>query len=346
MKKKQNIVHIAHPGGHRKAYLDLFVSITNFQPEIGPISKKNIILLLRAEKVLFATVGKHFRRYFAVSLIRSLFGKPTCTIFLGAVKFRANIESQSSHLDKLLIKIWKLLPKQKLLAILPYNIEPSLSRVTNDYISDPQMWDLWFNDYPNIFPQTALSKLVEKKRKGREVLIFLGKKDKRKSFGELVAFTKKNRNHILTVAAGRVAQECAHEAAELLSLGMMVEDRYISDNELLSLYNVADFAWCYYAPVYDQPSGIYGRAIQLGVTPVVRSGSMIARISDKFSIPCIKLKKEGFESPKESKERSAQSQVKPLTLSERRQLFTGLRDESLNKLKNYLELEINLIDSE
>lgn len=335
----RGIVHIIDSGGHRKAYLDLFVAITNFQPLVGPISTKSARKLLQAPSLLFATVGRHFRRHFVVSLIRSLLGKPSCVLFLGAISFRTGIESNTNYLDRILAKIWTVLPKQKILAILPYESEPSLARVTNDYIFDPQIWDMWFNDCPSALPSTALSALVEEKRGGRDVLIFLGKKDKRKSFGELVRFAKENRGQILVVAAGKVAEECAVEADELRALGMMVEDRFISDDELLSLYAVADYVWCYYAPLYDQPSGIYGRAIQLGVKPIVRSGSFIANLSDQFGIPSIKLKMEDFAGRTAPIECAIPSAGDPLTLSERRKLFTEIRDDSLSKLRNYLELK-------
>ena len=43
---------------------------------------------------------------------------------------------------------------------------------------------------------------------------------------------------------------------------------------MLALYSIADLAWCFYSPEYDQASGILGRALQFSVTPVVRKGSV------------------------------------------------------------------------
>jgi len=60
---------------------------------------------------------------------------------------------------------------------------------------------------------------------------------------------------------------------------MIVEDRYDTDAEIVSLYRVADLAWCRYAPGYDQASLVFGRALQIGVTPVLREGSVIADLA-------------------------------------------------------------------
>lgn len=50
------------------------------------------------------------------------------------------------------------------------------------------------------------------------------------------------------------------------------------DEEILSLYKVADLVWCSDAPDDDQASGVFGRAIQTGVEPVFRKGSLPDRL--------------------------------------------------------------------
>lgn len=59
---------------------------------------------------------------------------------------------------------------------------------------------------------------------------------------------------------------------------MLAEDRIVTDDEILRLYKVADLAWCCYAPDYDQASGVFGRALQTGVEPVVREGRVLSDI--------------------------------------------------------------------
>ncbi len=52
-------------------------------------------------------------------------------------------------------------------------------------------------------------------------------------------------------------------------------DRFLSDDELLSLFKLADMAWCCYPVQRDMSSGIFGRCWQIGVIPVVRQGSLL-----------------------------------------------------------------------
>ncbi len=330
----ENIVHIAHPVGHRKAYLDLFVNLTGFKPLIGPVSRQNFLELVSAKKVLFATVGHAFRRFWLVCLLRSITGKTTGVIFLGAMRYRTASNLPTSFFDRFLLKIWKILPKQRLLAITPYNVEPTLAEVTNDYIYDPQMWDLWLENTPVVFPTTPLSTSVERVKKGKNVLIFIGQTTKQKGFEELVKFAEANRATLHVVAAGTVSQECATAVEKLRSLNMTVENRFITDEELLSLYGITDYAWSFYPPEYDQASGIFGRAIQLGVKPVIRTGSVIARTAEQLNIPSIQLEMEDFDN--EMTARAALGKGEVLAPLERQQLFIELRDESLEKLQRAL----------
>jgi hypothetical protein len=139
------------------------------------------------------------------------------------------------------------------------------------------MWDLWV-DGPPVLPETELSRRVKRESEGRKIMIFIGMANYIKGFPELVETAQREHESLLVVVAGRVAQEYADEVALLRRLGMIVEDRYVSDDEVLSLYNVADYAWCRYAPEYDQASGVFGRAIQTGVMPVVRTGSVVHQL--------------------------------------------------------------------
>jgi hypothetical protein len=42
-------------------------------------------------------------------------------------------------------------------------------------------------------------------------------------------------------------------------------------------------ASCCRTPEYDQASGVFGRALQTGVVPVVREGRVVVALSKKFS---------------------------------------------------------------
>lgn len=296
MGKQRKIVHIDNELGHRKAYLELFVDLFDFTPSIGKITKRNRSSLINTKVLLFATVGKSYKRQLFVCLVRSILLKPTVSLFLGVGDFTKKKQSRFFLLDYILLKIWKSLPKQKVLSILPYDIDSSSKKFTNGWIYDPQLWDMSIKESENSFPSTELSlKAIEKSNK-RKILIFLGKITKQKGFDFLIDFTENNKKDVFVVVAGRMTKECKPLGGKLKRAGMMVIDRFISDEELFSLYSIADFAWSYYKPEYDQSSGIFGRAIQLGVIPIIRSGSIISKISKSIGCNVLALNNKQIQS--------------------------------------------------
>jgi N-acetyl-beta-hexosaminidase len=69
---------------------------------------------------------------------------------------------------------------------------------------------------------------------------------------------------------------------------MIVEDRRISDEELISLYGVADYVWCRYSQSSSSmSSGVFGRAVQLGKTAVVSTGSYLDRLARLLRHPVV-----------------------------------------------------------
>jgi hypothetical protein len=54
----------------------------------------------------------------------------------------------------------------------------------------------------------------------------------------------------------------------------------VSDEELFSLYRVADIIWCCFTPVRDLSSGVFGRAMQFGRPAIVRTGSHLATLQE------------------------------------------------------------------
>jgi hypothetical protein len=224
--------------------------------------------------VFFATIDDDYAGFITVALLRSLLGRPTSGLFLRPLQcFRT--ERPIVYPIKRRVFRWLCrLPGLRLLSIIPHDIRPELREVTHDWIHDPQMWDLWV-DGPPVLPDTDLSRSVEAARRGRRVAIFIGGANLRKGFGDFAARAGAEHETTLFVSAGRVGYDCAKHAADLRGLGMIVEDRFVTDNEILSLYKAADLAWCCYSAEYDQASGVFGRALQTGVEPVVRDGSIL-----------------------------------------------------------------------
>lgn len=268
------VIHITASDGHRPSYRDLFVKLLEGAPSTGPIRGRRFWHLVRADKVLFATIDDDYLGFIAVALLRAIQRKPTTGLFLRPLQcFRT--ERPIVYPMKRSVFRWLCkLPRLRLLSIIPHDTSPELAEVSNDWIYDPQMWDLWVEG-PPVLPDTDLSRRVEAERQGRKVMIFIGAGNRIKGFPEFVAQAKEEPDKMLAIVAGRVNLEYKDLSDRLKQLGMIVEDRFVTDDEILSLYKIADLAWCRYAPDYDQASGIFGRALQTGVVPIVREGSLL-----------------------------------------------------------------------
>ena len=269
--------------GHRVSYQSLFLKLLDGTPSTGPIRRACFRNLLRAKKVFFVTIDDDYVGFIAVAVIRSLLGRKTAGLFLRNMQCFRRDRPVVYPLKRLAFRLICRLPGLRLLSIIPHDLYPELREVTHDWIHDPQMWDLWV-DGPPVLPDTALKRRVEQVRNRRPVLIYVGGANKRKGYDELCSMTLREPGRWLVVSAGKVAPECVKYADELRQLGMIVEDRYMRDDEIESLYGIADYAWCRYSPGYDLASGVFGRAIQTGVQPIIREGSVIDEVWRRYKL--------------------------------------------------------------
>lgn len=278
---RPSLVHISTGSGHRPSYADLFARLFDLQPSLGPIRGRAFWRLVGAHRLLFATIDDDYAGFAAVALCRALMGRRTAGLFLRPAQiFSGGDRPVATRAKRALFAVLRRLPGLRLLSIIPFDIRPELARVAHDWAHDPQMWDLWVDGPPSL-PETDLSRQVQAQRAGRRVMIFVGRADRAKGFDLFAARAEAEAGQLFCVSAGRVSPECAADARRLAGLGMIVEDRFVTDDEILSLYGVADLAWCHYAPEYDQASGVYGRAVQTGVEPVVRPGSILQAFHDR-----------------------------------------------------------------
>lgn len=286
----RTIVHISATDGHHPSYQDIFVRLLNGEASTGSICSNIFWKLVREPCVFFATIDADYFGFVAVALIRSLLGKPTTGLFLRPQQCFKTDRPIIYPAKRICFRWLCKTPKINLLSIIPHYLRPELKEVTNNWIYDPQMWDLWLDGPPQL-PDTPLSRRVESEAKSRRVVIYIGTATTSKGFLELEKFAQKYTNEYLIVVGGKIQPECHESMQKLMDSGMIVENRYITDEEILSLYKVADYAWCRYLPTYDQPSGIFGRATQTNVIPLVREGSLIEELlkSSKHKSPNEKL---------------------------------------------------------
>lgn len=267
--------------GHRQAYLNLFQTQLQGQILVGQ-AWRHWWRLLFAPKLLFATLEGNLRAVLLLGCLRAVMGKPTAAIMLRTGEcFLPNMKYRIKYW---LFRCLKLVPNLTIMPILPYEIFPEYQQVSRSYLYDPQLWDL--ADYGPL-PTTALSRAVQKQVKSRPIVVALGVQNSGKGFAAFTQLARVNQaagQPLRLVAAGKLAPECQAMAAAFQAAGGQLENRIITDEELLSLYGCASFIWCCYAPVYDQASGIFGRAAQFGVPVLTRQGSLIERFRQVHGI--------------------------------------------------------------
>lgn len=286
----KSIVHITINDGHRPSYRDLFALMHGYESSTGPILSRRMIRLVHAQHVIFATIDDDYLGFIIVAILRALLLKQTTGIFIRLLQCFRNERPIVYKLKRVVFSLLRLVPYLNIVSIIPHYLYPELADVSNDWIYDPQMWDLWVGRR-NVLPITDLSRRVERLRRGRKVLIFVGVGNNAKGLDDLIQLACKEHENLLVVIAGRIEKNTAinfsSDLASLRSKHGIVEDRYVSDQEILSLYRVADFAWCYYTEQYDQASGVFGRAVQTQVMPIVREGSTMHALARRLDIPVI-----------------------------------------------------------
>ncbi|MDO9369816.1 MAG: hypothetical protein Q7T68_14710 [Sphingopyxis sp.] len=148
-------------------------------------------------------------------------------------------------------------------------------------IRDLEYWDLAGQPPP---APTALSNRVKGAAHGHKIIVSLGWFSEDKGgcmlldiFAEPIIAER-----FILIVAGTVEPEMARRLAAVTDSGLIVENRMIDDDELLSLYSVADLSWCCYAPERDISSGVFGRSLQFDVPTIVRENSLLQRQMDDF----------------------------------------------------------------
>ncbi|RVB80575.1 MULTISPECIES: hypothetical protein [unclassified Mesorhizobium] len=254
--------------------------------------------LVAAERLLFASLDDDMLSFGAVAAMRGLLQRPTVALFLRAQKcFEAGRWYYRGK--RITFRILRRIPRLMIATITPFDAAPQYAEVAHAGVCDPQYWDLQHDGKTMRQPHsTALAEEVLARAAGRRVLFSLSSFSALRGMDFLAQTLKrfpKLAERVLVVAAGRVPAASASLSASLLSSGALVIDRFVTSRELESLYGVADSVWACYAPEYDQASGIFGRAIQLGVPPITRKGSVIACFSAAAGINHFSVQYDDYE---------------------------------------------------
>lgn len=280
---------MASLSGHRESYQTLFVRLFGLEPSVGKVSRYNFSDLLAAGSLLFGTIDDDYKGFFVVSLVRAFLGRRTVGLFLRP-QTCFGLRALRYSFKKFAFKVLKHVPLVSVFTIIPFSVAPQYKKVATAGVTDPQLWDM---EMDTVAPRDAeLANRISRLADGRRVLVFVGTVSSIKGIEflyDMVSAPAWPHEQILTLIAGKFSSETQHLSTKFSSFGALVLNRFISDDEIQTIYTSADFVWACYRKDYDQSSGIFGRAVQFGKTPVVRSGSLIAGIAHTFSIDVIEL---------------------------------------------------------
>jgi hypothetical protein len=273
--------------GHRRAYVDFAARLLNGE-------RRPVHALPGARlPVLFLMIEEAFCLYVAVSLIRAALGRRTVGLLF---RPQPAVEGKSVRLrlKRLALKLLRRVPGCRTLTILPFELDPRFGLIAHDCIDDFQLWDLGILEREAAAQRRiaacgdgGLGDRILQVAGGRLVVCALGRQDRSKGFDVFTQSYSADaglREGFLFAYGGKVAGGLDEEVRAFSEAGGFAEAREVSDEELLELYRVADLVWICYAPDYDQASGIFGRAVQLGIPAAVRSGSLIHRLCAREGI--------------------------------------------------------------
>ncbi len=272
------VIYDNYPGdeGHRAEYYALMARL------IGSTRTSSLWRALWARQpVLDGAIEASVGSYVMLCVLRALMGRRTAGILFRPLPL---IEG---GLLRLRIKRWLLatinrLPGVYTLTILPFALEPRFARFANGWILDPQYWDLHYpEDVDGNRPAGAFAQSIRETAGARGVVVAIGRQDSAKGFdmfARLYTARADLRETWHFAFGGRVVEcDVGEHLKEFIAAGGQAHATYISHDELLDLYAAADAVWCCYAPDYDQASGVFGRAIQLGLPVIVRKGSLLEK---------------------------------------------------------------------
>ena len=278
--------------GHRQSYLNLLGDLFDLEPMVGRMTPSLFKRLVRADQVLFTSLDDGMYAFAAVSLMRSLAGRPTAALFLRAQKC-FDSGNWRYGLKRHAFATMRRLPHLTIATITPFDVAPRYAEVANVGVCDPQYWDRYADLAIRQPTTTDLSALVLAHASGRQICCALGSIGTGKGLrflAETLESYPEITEKILIVCAGHVPYHGLELARRLEKAGALLIGRFLTDAELESLYSVADVVWACYAPDYDQASGIFGRALQFGIPPLVRQGSVIEAFATSNGVRSISVR--------------------------------------------------------
>ena len=281
---KNDAVFIGLYRGHRPSYLSLFSEVLGYEPVAGKASFRWFLRLLKARNLCLATIDDNVPYYISLMIARAILGRKTVGILVRPQSLFFPPVFWKGYLKKLLFKALRKWSAIRIVSILPPSVLTGIDKIIADWILDPELWDLWRKGEAPALPETELSDLILRKSKSRKVIAIIGGISKRKDFSAVVDFVLNHDGYFLA-AAGVVYPENSALARQIETHPRVhIENRWLEETEILSIYKIATFAWCRYSHEEQASSGVYGRAIQTGVVPIINENTTLENFSRDLQV--------------------------------------------------------------
>ncbi len=270
----ERLIHINHFGGHHKAYADLFERIFGLKLSLGTIDRARGKTLVASQQLFFGTIDDDIAGFTHIALRRAMRGQQTAGIFMQPQSCFTT--SWHSRMKRLYFSIISRIPYVSVLSIVPFPALPAIQKVATGWMHDPQLWDLVDSiaDAAPVDRTTHFTKLAN----GRPMLAFVGTVSENKGIVHLADILSADptlTQRLFVIVAGQVTENAKGAMTKIRAAGGTILDERISDADLAALYNASAAIWACYHPLFDQASGIFGRAVQFGRRPVIRDGARV-----------------------------------------------------------------------
>ncbi len=285
--RAEAIVHASCPDGHRQRNRDHLGKLFAGEKVYGSLCSLLFIRLVRVRRLLISTLDDNVIAFACLALTRAVCGKRTVALFLRPHACFG--DTLRATVKRWLFVSLKRLPNLTLITLTPFNIRPEYACIAHVGSYDPQYWDLTEHELRQS-PQTELSRNVREMAAGRPLICALGRIDSSKGVAFMVDILRHNPllgEELLWVWAGHAPKAERQWVERLTRAGALVIDRYLTEEELFSLYAISSVMWACYAPDYDQASGIFGRAIQYKVPVILREGSLLQQFAQRYGVDII-----------------------------------------------------------
>ena len=286
------IAFASSAAGHRQHYINLLGSLFNLEPLCKAFGPKLFVKLLQTNKLVLATFDDNILLGVCLSFARAILGKNTTSIVLRPsscfIDEGASLTARlRGKLKFLCCSFINKFSRINLISIVSADFDPRFRKIARYFLIDPQFWDMHDGTILREPQKSPLSDEILKIANGRQIVSIFGTLTPIRGYdflADIMATNPKFSDQILAVAAGKSLPGCEKINEKFEKCGGLLIDRYLTDQEMESLYLASHLVWSCYAPDYDFSSGIFGRAMQFGVSVVVRQDSFLEFFAKKHNL--------------------------------------------------------------